>query len=86
MIRSLTLPVEGYDSAKLRKWFYEQKYYRDLINQEMLDFVMINKFLGADLERLVYDDPFWRLSDLCMEALNKLAFLAYAAQIEIQMY
>ena len=84
MVRSLTLPVEGFDSAKLRKWFYNQRYYRDFINQEILELIMVNKFIRADPDRIPLEDQFWRLSDPCMEALNKLAFLAYAAQIELQ--
>ena len=86
MVRSLTLPVEGFDSGKLRKWFYNQRYYRDIINQEILELIMVNKFINADPDRIPLEDQFWRLSDPCMAALNNLAFLAYASQIELQMF
>ena len=86
MVRSITLPVEGFDSGKLRKWFYNQRYYRDIVNQEILELIMVNKFNNADPDRIPLEDQFWRLSDPCMAALNNLAFLAYAAQIELQMF
>ena len=73
MVRSITLPVEGFDFGKLRKWFYNQRYYREIVNQEILELIMVNKFINADPDRIPLEDQFWRLSDPCMAALNNLA-------------
>ena len=84
IVSEALFPISGFDDKKIRFWFVHQKIWRKILNDELEEFLMINRFTRMKMELIGYHSAFWTLSDQAMSALNTLGYLVYSLNIPIQ--
>ena len=72
------IPQEGYNSDRIVSLYTQQKRLRRIINEELMDFLIINSHLGWESEELVHTHDFWKFSDEAISAINQLAYFLIA--------
>ena len=84
LITEAMLPVYGFDSKQVKFWFDHQKVWRNCLNNEIEEMLMVNRFTRMKMELLGYHSKFWCLSDQAMSSLNILGYLVYSLKIPLR--
>ena len=82
MVMYAELPQPLFDGRKIRSLYMAQKRLRRVINDELMEFLIINSHLGWLDEDLKYDHPFWKFSDTAINAINELTYFLVAVNYE----
>ena len=84
IVSEALFPIHGFDDKKIKFWFVHQKIWRKILNDEVEELLMVNRFTRMKMELIGYHSAFWALSDQAMSALNTLGYLVYSLNIPIQ--
>ena len=84
LVSKAFLPVYGFDDKSVTFWFRHQKVFRKVVNDEVEELLMVNRYIKLNNDWIDYHDKFWSLSEQAMSSLNVLAFLIYSLNIPVK--
>ena len=79
MVYRSEIPHVGFDDNIMHRLYMQQKRLRRTINNEIMEFLIINSHNGWEHEELTYEHDFWKFSDDVVAAINDMSYFLIAA-------